>query len=70
MPGLIDIHTHAARSKEGRRWAADGVTGYIDAGSYGADHIGETTPVAKAGRKQGRLLINIGRDRRRCPEAN
>src|SRR5688572_23224154 len=34
VPGLIDIHTHAARSEEGPPLALrDGVTGFIDAGS-------------------------------------
>ena len=37
-PGLIDIHTHAGRSKEGPALLAqDGVTGWVDAGSAGAD---------------------------------
>ena len=39
-PGLIDIHTHATRAKDGPSLClADGVTGLIDAGSQGADHI-------------------------------
>src|SRR5262245_57947861 len=34
VPGLIDIHTHAARVKDGPMLClADGVTGFIDAGS-------------------------------------
>src|SRR5438445_12142605 len=34
VPGLIDIHTHAARVKDGPALClADGVTGFIDAGS-------------------------------------
>src|SRR6185436_8762403 len=48
VPGLIDVHTHAARSKEGPGLClADGVTGWVDAGSQGADHIGDTIAVAK-----------------------
>src|SRR5262249_42120735 len=48
VPGLIDIHTHAARTKEGPSLClADGVTGWIDAGSQGADHIGDTIAIAK-----------------------
>ena len=36
-PGLIDIHTHAGRSKEGPELALqDGVIGWVDAGSGGA----------------------------------
>ena len=62
VPGLIDIHTHAGRSNDGPPLClADGVTGFIDAGSYGADRINETVAVAKAARQQGRVLINIGR---------
>jgi len=62
VPGLIDIHTHAARSKEGPPLVlADGVTGWIDAGSQGADHIGETIAVARSAPQIGRVLINIGR---------
>jgi dihydroorotase len=61
-PGLVDIHTHAARSKEGPPLALlDGVTAYIDAGSYGADGIDQAAAVAKAGPNLGRLLINIAR---------
>jgi dihydroorotase len=34
LPGLIDIHTHAARAADGPALClADGVTGLIDAGS-------------------------------------
>jgi len=62
VPGLIDIHTHAARVKEGPELClADGVTGWIDAGSQGADRIGETIAVAKSAPQQCRVLINIGR---------
>jgi dihydroorotase len=62
VPGLIDIHTHAARVKGGPELClADGVTGWIDAGSQGADRIGETIAVAKSAPQPGRVLINIGR---------
>jgi dihydroorotase len=40
---------------------ADGVTGFVDAGSQGADRIGETVAVAKAAPQTGRVLVNIGR---------
>ena len=39
----------------------DGVTGWIDAGSQGADKISDTIAVAKTSPQQGRVLINIGR---------
>src|SRR5258706_10509724 len=62
IPGLIDIHTHATRAKEGAGLClADGVTGLIDAGTQGADRIGETIAVAKAAPQPCRVLINIGR---------
>ena len=62
VPGLIDIHTHATRVKDGAALClADGVTGLIDAGSQGADHIDEAIAVATAAPQQCRVLINIGR---------
>jgi dihydroorotase len=62
VPGLIDIHTHTARFKEGPGLVLkDGVTGWIDAGSQGADHIEDTIAVARSAPQQARVLINIGR---------
>jgi dihydroorotase len=62
VPGLIDIHTHAARSAEGPGMVLqDGVTGWIDAGSQGADRIAEPIAIARSAPQQGRVLINIGR---------
>jgi dihydroorotase len=62
VPGLIDIHTHTARAAEGPELVLqDGVTGWIDAGSQGADHIADTVAIARSARQQGRVLINIGR---------
>ena len=62
VPGLIDIHTHATRTQDGPvQCLADGVTGLIDAGSQGADHIGEAIAVARSAPQQCRVLINIGR---------
>ena len=62
VPGLIDIHTHAARTLEGPGMVlADGVTGWIDAGSHGADGIDLGITVARSSPQQGRLLINVGR---------
>ena len=61
-PGLIDIHTHAARSKEGPPLALqDGVTGWVDAGSAGADNIDEMAAVARGAPQIGRRLVNIAR---------
>ena len=62
VPGLIDIHTHACRVKDGPELClADGVTGLIDAGSQGADHISDIIAVAKAAAQPCRVLVNIGR---------
>ena len=61
-PGLIDIHTHAGRSKEGPPLLlADGVTGWVDAGSAGADNIDQIAAVARAASQIGRVLVNIAR---------
>ena len=59
---MLDIHTHTARTVEGPKAVLrDGVTGWIDAGSFGADRIGEVIAVARSSPQQGRVLINIGR---------
>ncbi len=61
-PGLIDIHTHAGRSKEGPALLLqDGVTGWVDAGSAGADNIEQIATVARTGPQVGRALVNIAR---------
>jgi len=62
VPGLIDIHTHTGRSAEGPVMVLrDGVTGWIDAGSQGADRIADIVAVARSSPQQGRVLINISR---------
>jgi dihydroorotase len=62
VPGLLDIHTHCGRFAQGPGLVLrDGVTGWIDAGSQGADHVGDTIAVARTSPQQGRVLINIGR---------
>jgi len=62
VPGLIDIHTHAARDKAGPSMClADGVTGWIDAGSAGADNLEPAIAVAMSSVQPGRILVNIGR---------
>src|SRR5262249_48595966 len=59
-PGLIDIHTHAGRSKEGPALLLqDGVTGWVDAGSAGADNIDQIAAVARTAPQVGRALVNI-----------
>jgi dihydroorotase len=60
--GLIDIHTHAGRSKEGPPMCLqDGVTGWVDAGSGGADNIDAVAAIARAAPQVGRCLVNIAR---------
>ena len=61
-PGLIDIHTHAGRGKEGPPMALlDGITGWVDAGSGGADNIDQVAAVARSSPQIGRVLVNISR---------
>src|ERR1700704_3336783 len=61
-PGLIDIHTQAARSREGPPLCLqDGVTGWVDAGSGGADNIDQIVAVARGAPQIGRALVNISR---------
>ena len=62
IPGLLDVHTHYARDGEGPSIClADGVTGWIDAGSAGADQIDEAVAIVKSAQQPARVLINIGR---------
>jgi dihydroorotase len=62
VPGLIDIHTHAGRSKEGPPMCLqDGVTGWVDAGSGGADNMDAIAAVARGAPQIGRCLVNIAR---------
>jgi dihydroorotase len=62
VPGLLDIHTHCARTADGPQTVLlDGVTGWIDAGSQGADHVADVVAVARKAPQQCRVLVNIGR---------
>src|SRR5215469_7510252 len=62
VPGLLDIHTHCGRFPNGPGMVLeDGVTGWVDAGSKGADAIGDSIAVARSSPQPGRVLINIGR---------
>src|SRR5450631_2046358 len=61
-PGLIDIHTHAGRSKEGPPMCLqDGVTCWVDAGTGGADNIDQVAAIARGAPQIGRALVNIAR---------
>src|SRR5262245_673602 len=62
VPGMLDIHTHVARSAEGAGLVLqDGVTGWIDAGTYGAERIADAIAIARSAPQVGGVLINIGR---------
>src|SRR5690348_6628228 len=62
VPGLVDIHTHAARDAGGPALCLrDGVTCFIDAGSAGADNLDPAVAITKAAPQTGRILVNIGR---------
>ena len=62
VPGLLDLHTHYARDAEGPLVGlAGGVTGWVDAGSGGADQIDDMVAIARSAPQPGRVLINIGR---------
>ncbi len=61
-PGLIDIHSHAGRTKEGPPMCLqDGVTGFVDGGSGGADNLDQIAANLRAAPQIGRALINIAR---------
>ncbi len=62
VPGLIDLHTHYARDEEGPLVGlAGGVTGWVDAGSAGADQVDDMVAFARSAPQPARMLINIGR---------
>jgi dihydroorotase len=62
VPGLIDVHCHAAQTKDGPSLVlSDGVTSFIDAGSYGADRIDQAAALVRGGPNLGRVLVNISR---------
>jgi dihydroorotase len=68
VPGLLDIHTHAGRSTESPGLLLkDGITGWIDAGTQGADHIGDVVAVARSSTNRARS--DQHRTRRLQPKA-
>ena len=63
LPGLLDIHAHYAQDDRGAHIClSDGVTGWVDAGSAGADNIEEMVAVARSAPQPARILLNIGRE--------
>ncbi|MCA0202690.1 MAG: hypothetical protein LCH56_17985, partial [Proteobacteria bacterium] len=62
IPGMIDIHSHAGDTQGGPAMnVEDGITGYVDAGSKGADKIDDVIAIVKSGPQLGRILLNIAR---------
>ena len=62
MPGILDIHAHYAQDSDGPHIClSDGVTGWVDAGSAGADNVDEIIAVARSAPQPARILLNIGR---------
>ena len=59
----LDRHPYARGAQRRRAGVClrDGVTGWIDAGSAGADNSDPVVAIAKAAPQTGRVLINIGR---------
>jgi dihydroorotase len=61
-PGLVDIHSHAGRDRQGPALELqDGVTGLVDAGSAGADGVAAVADVARSAPQIARVLVNISR---------
>lgn len=62
VPGLLDIHAHYLQDPGGAHIALeDGITGFVDAGSAGADNIDDIVAMARSAPQPARILINIGR---------
>ena len=61
VPGLIDIHTHVRSKDMPAICLRDGVTGFVDAGSQGADRIDEVVAITKSASSRGRVFINLAK---------
>ena len=62
LPGLLDVHSHYGRSAQGAHMClSDGVTGWVDAGTAGADNIDAIVAGVRSAPQAARALINIGR---------
>ena len=60
-PGLVDIHAHLDAEMPPSHCLSTGVTAIVDAGSRGADGIGELVAMAKSAPNRMRILLNLGR---------
>jgi dihydroorotase len=62
IPGLIDIHLHARDAAlPPSEILSTGVTTMVDAGSKGADNIGEIVTIARNAPNRVRALLNVAR---------
>lgn len=62
VPGLIDIHLHARDAAlPPSEILSTGVTTMVDAGSKGADNLGDMLSIAKNAPNRLRILLNIAR---------
>jgi dihydroorotase len=59
--GLIDIHAHLSREMLPAHCLSTGVTSIVDAGSSGADDVGEIVDIAAKAPNRMRVLLNLGR---------
>ena len=62
VPGLIDIHLHARDAAlPPSEILSTGVTTMVDAGSKGADNVGDIVSIARNAPNRVRILLNIAR---------
>ena len=59
--GLVDIHAHIDAEMPPAHCLSTGVTSLVDAGSRGADNVGELVALARAAPNRVRILLNLGR---------
>lgn len=60
-PGLVDIHAHVDAEMPPAHCLTTGVTALVDAGSRGADNVGELVALARNAPNRVRIILNIGR---------
>ncbi len=60
-PGLIDIHAHVADQGMAAYCVSTGVTSLVDAGSRGADNVGDLVGIAKAAPNRVRIFLALSR---------
>ena len=69
-PGLVDIHAHLDAEMPPSHCLSTGVTAIVDAGSRGADNIGELVGVAESAPNRMRILLNLWPDGPRAAAAS